>query len=321
MRFIGVDPKRAKIAVLRADTIKDPSDMRPPFWITVAGGQRMMFSSHHLNATTVTQYAEALEAFRPDVLWAYPTALESLCVNLRRARRALHVPRVLTGSELLRPNVWRLVQATLRCELLDYYGQAERVAFAYAQRLGQYRFFPGYAHVELHPVATEANQTLHEIVGTNLWNPRMPLPRYRTGDLIALPSSWTAAQVEEVALGLRTFTGVLGRDGEFLISPEGVRVTGINHFPRDVANVVRIQVIQEAADHVRILVLPDAGYSSRDAEQLTRNARAKLPAAMRISIEPVDELERTAAGKTPYVIHRPPVQELLRAARDIGVPA
>ena len=321
IRRLGADPRQARVAVLRGDNIKDPSDLRPPYWASAAGGQRLVFSTNHLSATTVAHYAGALREFRPDVLWAYPTALESLCVLLQRTRVELSIPRVLTSSEMLHPGLWQLVVRTLGCELLDYYGQAERVAFAYAQRAQEYRFLPGYAHVELHRVGAEGEHVDYEIVGTNLWNFAMPLPRYRTGDLLRLPASWGAAELEELGLGLRTFAGVLGRDSDILVSPDGVRLTGIDHFQRDVSNIVRIQVIQEAADEVRILVLPDAGYGNDDAARLLDNVRAKLPGSMRVSIESAAALERSTLGKIPFVIHRPAVRELLNSTRDRGAAA
>jgi phenylacetate-CoA ligase len=215
--------------------------------------------------------------------------------------------------------VWQLARDVLGSEVLDYYGQAERVAFAYARQTQEYRFLPGYGYVELHPAGEDDGQVLYEIVATNLWNFAMPLPRYRTGDLVKLPASWGACELEQVALGMRAFPGILGRDSDILISPDGALLTGIDHFQRGVERVVRIQVIQEAPDAVRILVLPAAGYSEEDDEHLLRNARAKLPPSMRVHLERVKTLERTAAGKTPFVIHRPTVEELLRVIRDRGV--
>jgi hypothetical protein len=35
---------------------------------------------------------------------------------------------------------------------------------------------------------------------------------------------------------------------------------------------------------------------------------------MRVTVEVSERLERTALGKTPFVIHRPPVRKLLEAA-------
>jgi phenylacetate-CoA ligase len=96
------------------------------------------------------------------------------------------------------------------------------------------------------------------------------------------------------------------------VCPEGVRLTGIDQIPRDVKHVLRIQVIQENLNEVRILVLPAAGYGERDAAQLLENARAKVPSSMQLSIETVQWLERTPRGKTPLVIHRAPVQDQLR---------
>jgi hypothetical protein len=42
---------------------------------------------------------------------------------------------------------------------------------------------------------------------------------------------------------------------------------------------------------------------------------------MRVDIRRVDVLERTALGKTPFVIHRPAVREMLRRARSRGAAA
>jgi phenylacetate-CoA ligase len=307
MASMGASPARSRIAVLRGDNVKDPSDFRPPYWKFAAGGRRLVFSSNHLNAATAPLYAEALERFAPDVLWAYPTALESLCVLLNRAQRKLSLKRVLTSSEVLHPAVWELAVATLGCRLVDYYGQAERVAFAWAGTPGEYRFLPGYAHVELLP----AGEGLYEIVGTSLWNRAMPLVRYRTGDLVRIPA---ADDLEEITFGLKPFPGVLGRDSDILISPEGVRLTGIDHFQRDIANLVRIQVIQESAAEVRILVLATGAFGEADAAALLANVRRKLPASMRVDLERVCGLERTALGKIPFVIHRPAVKDLLKTA-------
>jgi phenylacetate-CoA ligase len=303
--LLGVDAASARIAVLRGDNVKDPSDFRPPYWSYAAGGRRIVMSSNHLNAATVGAYAEALENFAPDILWAYPTSLEALCIQLQRTNRSLKVERVLTSSEFLHSEVWRLAKRVLGCNLVDYYGQAERVGFAYAQEPGQYRFLPGYAHVELIPAAEEG---LYEIVGTGLWNRAMPLVRYRTGDFIRLDTHASAA---DLTLGLQSFEGVLGRDTDILISPDGVRLTGIDHFQREVANVVRIQVIQESFDEVRILVLATPGYGEADEAKLAANVRKKLPASMRVRYECTDRLERTALGKAPFVIHRPAVKGVL----------
>jgi phenylacetate-CoA ligase len=314
---LGADPRIDRIAILRGDNIKDPNDLKPPHWKTTNGGRVMVFSSNVLMRETVADYAKALSEFRPKLLCAYPTSLECLCRLLQERGMHLEIPCVLTSSEVLKREAWTLARDTLGCDVADYYGQAERVAFAYAFAPREYRFLPFYGHVELRQfkseqIADAGHGQLYEIIGTTFWNDHMPLVRYRTGDLIRLPETYGAREIEEVTLGIRPFHGVLGREQEILVCPKGVRLTGIDHIPRDVNHILRIQVIQESLDDVRILVLPAAGYSDRDAAQLLQNARAKVPETMRLRIETAQWLERTPRGKTPLVIHRKPVQEHLR---------
>jgi phenylacetate-CoA ligase len=314
---LGADPRNERVAILRGDNIKDPNDLAPPHWVSSNGGRCMVFSSNVLMKDTVADYARALREFKPTLLCAYPTSLECLCRLLQQQEIRLQIPCVLTSSEVLKREAWTLARDTLGCALADYYGQAERVAFAYAFAPREYRFLPFYGHVELRPFKSEqmsdAGQgSLYEIIGTTFWNDLMPLVRYRTGDLVRLPDDWGEREIEEVTLGMRTFSGVLGREQEILVCPKGVRLTGIDHIPRDVDHILRIQVIQESLDDVRILVLPAAGYTERDAAQLMQNARAKVPATMRLRIETAQWLERTPRGKTPLVIHRQPVQDSLR---------
>jgi phenylacetate-CoA ligase len=313
---LGADP-HGRVAILRGDNIKDPSDLKPPHWVKANGGRSLIFSSNVLNHETVGDYARALREFSPTLLCAYPTSLESLCRLLRQYGERVQIPSVLTSSEVLKREAWALARDTLGCNLADYYGQAERVAFAYALEPRTYRFLPSYGRVELRPFASDqiadAGQGgLFEIVGTTFWNSFMPLVRYRTGDLVRLPDDWGEREIEEVTLGLRSFSGVLGREQEILVCPRGVRLTGIDQIPRDVSHILRIQVIQESLNEVRIQVLPAPGYSERDAAQLLQNARAKVPDSMRLRIETAQWLERTPRGKTPLVIHRAPVQEQLR---------
>jgi phenylacetate-CoA ligase len=313
---LGVDPKTMRMAVLRGDNIKPTTDTSPPYWSFTHGGRRLTFSANHLNGDTVAHYRSALEAFEPDVLWVYPSALESFCRLLADAHRRVNVPRVLSSSEMLPPNVWRLAQERLGCQLLDYYGQAERVAFAYARRAREYYFLPGYAYVELLPRGTDGRMQEVEIVGTSLWNLTMPLVRYRTGDLIRVPAEYSSIELNEIAYGLRPFDGVIGRASDVLLAPDGASfLIAINHIPRGVDHLVRLQVVQQSLDHIVLRALVESGFGDRQIEQLVSNARAKVPAEVRIDVEIVDALERTANGKTPFILRSPQVQTRFDALR------
>jgi phenylacetate-CoA ligase len=299
----GVDPRRARVAVLRGDDVKPLDERTPPYCVSALGGLRLIFSSNHLNRDTVKSFARELRDFSADYWWVYPTTLEALVRLVRESGEALNVPLIFSSSEVLSPWCREAARATFGARILDHYGQAERVALAYSAGDGRYFFVPGYAHVEL--IAREdSDGGLYEIVGTPLWNRAMPLVRYRTGDLIRTERALDPHEIEQIVLGLRPFGGVIGRDGDILIAPDGTRLTGIDHFHRGVEHIVRIQVVQETPERVEIRVIAAPDFSASDREALVANARRKLPATMSLEVRRVEELERTPLGKTPFVIRR-----------------
>ena len=315
IRALDCDPRTARIAVLRADTVKQASDDRPPFWIYTIGGRRLVLSSAHLSESTLPSFLSELRKFRPDVLWVHPTMLEVLCRLLARSGEVLRIPGVHASSEMLAPEVWKLARELLGCAIVENYGLAERVAFATASNPGEHFFLPGYAAVELLPHASDGNEGWYEIVGTTLWNTAMPLVRYVTGDLIRTTTRCNERELEEIAYGVRPFSSIAGRSQDVLLSPNGRGVTpGVSHIAHGVANVLRLQIVQHAADRIVLRVLAAPRFSNADAGRLMHDAQKKAPPPARIDIEVVDRLERTAGGKTPLVIHSPAVQEALRAA-------
>jgi len=314
---LGQQPRSTRTTVLRGDNLQDPRTLILPDGVSANGGRSRIYCARAVSQKNIDRIADSLERFKPQLLCAYPSALETLCRLLQERGRTLRVPAVLTSSEVLKPEAWALAQEVLGCRIADYYGQSERVAFAYACAPREYRFLPGYSHVEfvhheskLLPVG--GRDTLYEIVGTTFWNTMMPLVRYRTGDLIRLPADWGPRELQELALGLRSFRGFIGREQEVLACPLGIRLTGLESIPNEIEHVLRIQVVQESFESARIRVVPAPGFCEQDAARLLENARAKVPPEMRIEIEVAQYLERTPRGKTPLIVHRPPVHEALR---------
>lgn len=316
---LGLHPRTARTAVVRGDNLQDPRTLLYPDGVRANGGRARIFCAHAVSPGNIERIAGSLAKFAPELLCAYPSALETLCRLLQESGRSLQVPAVLTSSEVLKPAAWSLARDVLGCRIADYYGQAERVAFAYAFAPREYYFLPGYSHVEFlrHDsklLPEGGRDRLYEVIGTAFWNSSMPLVRYRTGDLVRLPAEWGLRELEELALGLRSFSGILGREQEVIACPDGVRLTGLESIPHDVEHVLRIQVVQETLDSARIQVIPAPGYCQADADRLLENARAKVPAQVSLSVEIAQWLERTPRGKTPLIVHRPPVHEALRRA-------
>jgi phenylacetate-CoA ligase len=311
---LGCNPTTARIAVLRGQSVKSPDDTQPPYWRQAMGGRWLILSSSHMTAASISHFIGALQAFMPDLLWVYPSALETLCHLTESSELRVTIPRVLSSSEVLSPDARGLAERVLKCTVLDYYGLAERVALAYSGP-GGYSFFPGYSFIEFLPYSSDKDEQLWEIVGTGLWNTSMPLVRYRTGDLVRLPADWGERERDEVALGFRSLEGIEGRGNEeALYAPDPARLIHgfFGAILHDVQNIVRLQVVQEERDRVVICVVPTANYSASDTARIEMRARTKIPRTVSLEIRVGDSLRKTPLGKIPLVIRSPDVDAAIQ---------
>ena len=300
----GFSMHGSRMAVLRADKVKDPGDTRPPYGRVTHGGRRLMLSTPHMNSGTVRWFCDALEDFAPSVLTVYPSAALNFMKLLERSDVRLSIPVILSSSEMLSSTLHVALEHYFGCQVINRYGQAERVCHAYSTRPDEFYFNPCYGRVELVGVDGSDDPLFRRlrIVATNHWNSVMPLVRYDTGDYLLVPQGYSEADIAEVVQGRRPFIRLEGRDGEYLLTSEGVRIIGLNQIPREVNNVLQLQLVQRSFDSVTVNVVALPSFSSKDAKQIVQQARDKIPGSIEISVNVVDHLAANAAGKTPFVL-------------------
>lgn len=307
LQHTGLTWRTARVASLRGEAVKPATDGSPPFGRESLGGMRLSLSTTHLNAETIGWYYERLKAFRPQLLWAYPTFAAVLVKLLAERQLALDIPVVLCSSERLSEDAMRLLATSFKAHVVDYYGQAERACLSVAQAPNRHVFNPAYGRVELLPAeSVEGGPGWRPmaIVATGFWNRAMPLIRYETGDYAMVPHDATEEELEAIALGLAPFRGIAGRAEEFVYGRDGARLAALNHIPREIDGLLQIQIVQETLDSITIRALASAGFGAAQQVQLAANARAKIPSPAEIRIETVDRLETLPNGKTPFVIRR-----------------
>lgn len=155
-------------------------------------------------------------------------------------------------------------------------------------------------------VDAPAGHRAFEIVATGFWNDAMPLVRYRSGDYVIVPAAYSAVDLADVALGLKPVKAIVGRDQEYVVSPRGDILSGLTYAASGVKGVVRVQVFQQEQHEVEVRVVFDPRVGTSGSAELMRNLRTRLPSDMRISIQPVSDVERLPSGKAPFVIRRLP---------------
>lgn len=295
--------RKIRTAVLRGDTVKDPACSLPPFG-EYRHSNRLILSFPHLNEANADWFIDALQAFQPEVFWVYPTGADFLASLCLQKGKKIDIPVVLSSSEMLAPEARLRMEAAFGGDVIDYYGQAERVCLSYQYQEDEAWFHPAYGFVELFPDHEQVGDRLRraKVVATGYWKDKMPLVRYDTNDYIAYPAHYTEEDLALVGLGLKPFTRVIGRKSEYLITPTGERIQALNNIPRDVPYLRRAQFIQRQPGSAEIRLDVEPGFSAKEQDKLMANARTKIPTNVRLKIVTDQPLEVNESGKTPFVI-------------------
>jgi phenylacetate-CoA ligase len=94
-----------------------------------------------------------------------------------------------------------------------------------------------------------------------------------------------------------------GRSDDVILTPDGRRIGRLDPVFKGKIPVRESQVIQEALDFIRILVVPAREFNTRHEQDLITALRERL-GNIRVEVERVREIPRSSNGKFRAVISR-----------------
>lgn len=284
-----------KIATLRGDNLFPGDYEGDVYWQVMPFSRRLIMSSFHLSPRTVSKYITELERYKPEVILAYPSVINTLS---RLAKEFDWKPDwkvfVFTSGETFPASDQRQVRDVFP-ELYDHYGQAERVARLQQCREGKYHVVNWYSYVEF-----EKEGGSFKVLGTNFRNKSMPLYRYDCGDLVkgrgdkpcpcGLPSPY--------------FDEVLGRSSNEIVLESGVRIgpAAMSLLFYGVDNVFEAQVVQLKNKDLLVKYSTFSGEACEDAEKALREAFFQRFGNVQLIMQYSNELQRNSSGKLPPII-------------------
>lgn len=292
LRNAGDDGK--KRATLRGDIIVPVSRQKPPFWKYNPANRELLMSGYHLSLSNSVSYIRKILDFRPDILCCRPSNALLLAKFFKNDGTAYRFQAVFTSSESLEDAVRHEVESTFNCRVYDWYGQAERVAAIGQCRHGRYHVQEDYSIVE-----TVAGAHGRELVGTHLFNYVMPLLRYRTFDYVQ-----PGAGECECGSAFRSVEKIMGRNGGYILTPEGARIAITSHIPRGVNNLIETQFYQENPGEIVLRVLTNGRFTNADKALLVKNTREHTSPKMRVVVCEVDDIPRGPNGKFISVVNK-----------------
>ncbi|MGL4223763.1 MAG: exopolysaccharide biosynthesis protein VpsH [Vibrio sp.] len=289
--------KGDKRAWLRGDMVVPLSQKQGPFWRYSWFEQMIVLSSFHLTAQTIPSYLQAMVDFGVEIIQAYPSSIAALAryLEAKQSYYPAKLKSIITSSESLSAEDRQIIETRFGCKVFDWYGQFERVAAIGQCEHGRYHLLSDYSYVELLP----AGEGRYELVGTNFNNHYFPLIRYKTGDHVYLDKhdSCPCGRVFPV------IQRIDGRIGDYLLGEDGQKVHILNHIPKGVAGVIACQFVQHERQHIVVKVVAEAEQFNLEQQQkLISNTQTRLGSSIKVTVDMVTELERSANGKIRQAI-------------------
>jgi len=292
----GYDFARDRVAVLRAARVQGVA--RGEKIRSMSKDERILeLPTNDLSPETLPAFMRALETFRPRILYVMPSAIEYMVDLMIKNGLTLDVPLVFSTSDVLPASLRQKLRDVFGATVIDFYGQAERVCAAYSLKSGEYRFLASYGVAEL--VRRDVGW---EIAGTGLHNKSQVLVRYLTGDYVQ--GNLREADIPAITLGTQPFETIEGRRDDELVGRDGRMLFAISNVPSTLPEYGRFQFVQDRPNQATILLAGWAEHVNDRPEPVIQKARQMLPEEFELEVRFVDRLERTAAGKTPFIIKR-----------------
>lgn len=276
-------------------SIASTRQKKPPFWRIVHPMKQVMFSSHHLNIQTVQYYLD--EIIRRKLTWlhGYPSQI-SLFAHLIRMKgliSPLPLRTITVGGENLLQHQRQTIEEVFGIKPVQHYGLAEGTANISEHPGGRLLPDLDFALTEFVPV-DPGQPDFCRIIGTNYHNLAFPLIRYDSGDL---------ATMDRCEHGKPTVRSIDGRQEDYILLPDGVRLGRLDHIFKDITRVQESQIFQVDPYHIIIRIVKRDDYDiQRDEELILRETRKKLGHDIRITFEYPDVIPRSASGKFRFVL-------------------
>jgi len=289
-----------RLAWIRGDLIVPIEQRTPPYWRWNRFEQMLMMSSYHLGSETADEYVATLERYDPIVIQAYPSSIAFLARYLRSKGRRYggrSLRAIVTGSETLLDTDRQTIVEQIGCQIFDEYNSAERVSLIQTCEYGRYHIASDYGFTELVPLGDGR----YEVVGTGFNNLLMPLIRYRLGDLVEIDPAEKECPCGRQFPGVKT---VLGRMDDYVRTRDGRYIGRLSQVFKGISQIAMGQIIQDNLDSVTIKIVPYAGFDDKTKQQLLRQARERLGDDVKISVELVSDIPRSASGKFKLVISK-----------------
>jgi phenylacetate-CoA ligase len=294
-RRFGID-RQTWCAVFFGRTVVPHEQSKPPFWRINWPGRQIFFSGCHMKESLLDSYVDELNRTQPPWIHGYPSRLALLAAFILEKHPLDYSPRVVTtGAESLLPHQKTTIERAFGTKCRQHYGMTEGVANISECPEGNLHVDEDYACVEFVPHSDKA----WRIVGTGYTNYLFPLIRYAVGDIAEVEDAGRQCPCGRCG---RLVRSVDGRIEDYVITPDGRFVGGLNNAFKDVLNVKECQLYQDRLDRLVVRVVRGKQYTRDDEYAIRAGLRERMGALLNIEFDYETRVQRSSRGKLRLVI-------------------
>ncbi len=260
----------------------------------------MTLSAAEVTPDSASSMLDKVVGFKPHVLVGYPSAVTTLALQLQQEKRQLRreLRTLICTGERLDKSQQRFLEKAFDTRVVGRYVQPNRLAVA-TQTLHNdlYHFSPGYGFAELGEPDTNG---MCEIIATSFHDDKLPLVRYRTGDLVAAPVTEQASK----AFPWLAVEKFVGRSNEFLVSRSGKKVWPVQLAldEKPFEKIVSIQLFQDRPGYVLLRYISTNGLTEPERKQVKRRLSVAIGKEFKILLKETRWLPKDERGTLPWLV-------------------
>lgn len=302
-------PERFRSVRFSGRIIVDPAATRPPFWAYNCADQQLFMSTYHLKKDYLPAYIARLNAFKPQLIDGYPSALYILAQYLlQMGTRLDFTPMAISlTAETLMDHQRRVIEQAFGCKVYNQYASSEGAPWIAECREGNYHLWLETGVFEfIDPQPLDADTDMAELVVTSFRNFKTPLIRYRIGDYVEI---YKHPPICPCGAPYPVIKGIIGRNDDILFTEDKGSVGRLDPAYKGVEGIRQSKIIQHSLDRLEVLVVPDECFDPSQQALLLQNLRDRLGQVINIEFTFCESIPLGKTGKLKSVERRFPIPE------------
>jgi phenylacetate-CoA ligase len=261
-----------------------------------------VFARKPLNCFAMTEanlatYADAIHAYRPEVIVAYVGPLVRLArFLLDTGRRVARPASIIGAAEALHPFQRELIEQAFGAPVYNTYGCREFMLIA-SECEHRDGLHVNADHLLVETLGPGGQPVAHgsgDVAITDLFNYGMPFIRYVNGDMATSFHGLCAC-----GRGLPLLASVDGRKLDAIRTPAGHVLPGefFPHMLKDVPGLARFQLVQRQLDRLDLSIVRGDGFDDASLAYIQREVGKVIGDSAHLHCHFVDDIPLTRSGK------------------------